>query len=474
MIHLYNTLGRRRMPFQPLEKGRVRMYVCGPTVQSEPHLGHGRSAVAFDAVRRYLTWRGYRVTYVRNVTDVDDKIIAAARRKGIPPEELAAVMTDRFRECFRALNVAPPDAEPAATAHIGEMRELIARLVERDLAYPSGGDVYFRVRGADGYGKLSGRNPDQLRAGARVEPGESKRDPLDFALWKGAKPGEPSWESPWGAGRPGWHIECSAMSAKYLGIPFDIHAGGADLIFPHHENEIAQSEGADGVRLANYWLHNGMVNLQGEKMSKSTGRLVDLAGALAQAGGAALRLFYLRSAYRSPLEFSAGHLEEAAAGLERLRAFRRRTAAGAVPDPDVLARFTEVMDDDFNTAQGLAVLFDAVREGNTRLDRGGRAEGLAAAATEMATALGLDLGSDEPGGLDDLGGWANADGLASLARSFDVTGDSPEQLLDGLIAVRSRAREFREWAAADGIRDGLARIGIMLEDTPDGVRWHRS
>ena len=465
------------MPFQPLERGRVRMYVCGPTVQSEPHLGHGRSAVAFDAIRRYLTWRGYRVTYVRNVTDVDDKIIAAARRKGVSPEELVDGMTARFRECFRALNVSPPDEEPAATAHIGEMQELIARLVERGLAYPSGGDVYFRVREADGYGKLSGRNPDQLRAGARVEPGEHKRDPLDFALWKGAKPGEPSWESPWGAGRPGWHIECSAMSAKYLGIPFDIHAGGADLIFPHHENEIAQSEGADGGRLANYWLHNGMVNLQGEKMSKSTGRLVDLAGALAQAGGAALRLFYLRSAYRSPLEFSAGHLDEAAAGLERLRAFRRRTAPGAPPDPDVLARFTEAMDDDFNTAEGLAVLFEAVREGNTRLDRGRSADGLAASAAEMTTVLGLDLGPDardDRDGLGGLGDLTDAAGLASLARAFGVIGDDPGQLLDGLIAARSRARASREWATADGIRDGLARIGILLEDTADGVRWHRS
>ena len=458
------------MPLETLERGRVRMYVCGPTVQSEPHLGHGRSAVAFDAVRRYLTWRGYQVTYVRNVTDVDDKIIEGARRRGIAPEELVAEMTARFRECFRDLNAAPPDVEPAATAHIGEMRDMIARLVERGLAYPSGGDVYFRVRGAEDYGKLSGRDPDQLRAGARVEPGEFKRDPLDFALWKAAKPGEPAWESPWGAGRPGWHIECSAMSAKYLGTPFDIHAGGADLIFPHHENEIAQSEGADGGPLANFWLHNGMVNLQGEKMSKSAGRLVDLAGAIARVGGAALRLFYLRSAYRSPLEFSPGLLDEAAAGWERLRAFRRRTPADAPPDPDVLARFTEAMDDDFNTADGLAVLFEAVREGNSRLDRGKSAEGLAAAATEITAVLGLDLRAGPPGP-ESLG---EADGLISLARAHGLTGGNPEELLAGLLAVRARAREDREWAIADGIRDGLARLGITLEDSADGVRWRRS
>ena len=469
MIHLYNTLGRRRQPLQPSEPDHVRMYVCGPTVQSEPHLGHGRSAVAFDVIRRYLVWRGFRVTFVRNITDVDDKIIQEAGRRGMPPEELAAEMTARFRETFQALNVAPPDAEPAATAHIGEMLEMIARLEERGLAYPAGGDVYFRVREKEDYGKLSGRDPDQLLAGARVEPGEAKRDPLDFALWKGAKPGEPSWESPWGAGRPGWHIECSAMSARYLGIPFDIHAGGADLIFPHHENEIAQSEGAYGEPFARYWLHNGMVNLQGEKMSKSTGRLIDLAGAAARAGGAALRLFFLRAAYRSPLEFSPRHLDEAAANLERLRAFRRRSPAGGTPDRAVMARFTEVMDDDFNTAEGLAVLFEAVREGNIRLDQGRPADGLAAAAAEITAVLGVDLDGDD-------GGKSAADAarLRALAGVYDVTGDDAEQLLAGLVEARRRARESRDWATADEIRDGLSRLGIVLEDSAGGTRWHRS
>ena len=469
MIHIYNTLGRRRQPLQPSEPDHVRMYVCGPTVQSEPHLGHGRSAVAFDVIRRYLVWRGFRVTFVRNITDVDDKIIQEAGRRGMPPEELAAEMTARFRETFQALNVAPPDAEPAATAHIGEMLEMIARLEERGLAYPAGGDVYFRVREKEDYGKLSGRDPDQLLAGARVEPGEAKRDPLDFALWKGAKPGEPSWESPWGAGRPGWHIECSAMSARYLGIPFDIHAGGADLIFPHHENEIAQSEGAYGEPFARYWLHNGMVNLQGEKMSKSTGRLIDLAGAAARAGGAALRLFFLRAAYRSPLEFSPRHLDEAAANLERLRAFRRRSPAGGTPDRAVMARFTEVMDDDFNTSEGLAVLFEAVREGNVRLDQGRPADGLAAAAAEITAVLGVDLDGDDGGKSA-----ADAAGLRALAGVYDVTGDDAEQLLAGLVEARRRARESRDWATADGIRDGLSRLGIVLEDSAGGTRWHRS
>ena len=271
VITVYNTLGRQRQPFEPLEEGLVRMYVCGPTVQSAPHLGHGRCAVVFDVIRRYLAWRGLEVRYVQNITDVDDKIIANASRLGIPPEELAHDMANRFRSGYRLLNVLDPDVEPAATEHIPAMIAMIGHLVDRGLAYPGGGDVYFRVRGLDGYGKLSGRNIDELRSGERIEPGVDKEDPLDFALWKGAKPGEPAWPSPWGPGRPGWHIECSAMSAEYLGVSFDIHAGGSDLIFPHHENEIAQSEGASGRDFAKYWLHNGMVNLGGEKLSKVDG-----------------------------------------------------------------------------------------------------------------------------------------------------------------------------------------------------------
>ena len=466
MIAVYNTMGRELQSFEALQEGRVGMYVCGPTVQSAPHLGHGRCAVVFDVVRRYLMWRGWEVRYVQNVTDVDDKIIVNAARLGVTPEALAGEMAGRFRAVYRLLNVLDPDLEPAATDHIPEMIDMIAGLVERGLAYTGGGDVYFRVRGAGGYGKLSGRNVDELRTGARVEPGADKEDPLDFALWKAAKPGEPSWPSPWGAGRPGWHIECSAMSAKYLGAPFDIHAGGADLVFPHHENEIAQSEGSSGRPLARYWLHNGMVNMGGEKLSKSTGHVVDLAEAVESYGGPAVRLFYLRAAYRSPLEFSEEMLEEASAGLERVRAFCRRAAPAPAPHQGTVKRFVEAMDDDFNTAEGLAALFEAVRQGNARVDAGRGAGPWAAAVSEIAGVLGIDLFLDE--GLDDLAGR-----LAELAAVYGVEAGSPRGVVDALVAARRAAREARDWDRADGIRGRLAGIGILIEDSADGVRWFR-
>ena len=468
VIAVYNTLGRERRPFEPLQEGRVGMYVCGPTVQSAPHLGHGRCAVVFDVIRRYLIWKGWQVLYVQNITDVDDKIIANAARLGVTTEALAREMADRFRAVYRRLNVLDPDLEPAATDHIPEMIDMIAGLIERGLAYPGGGNVYFRVRRLNGYGKLSGRNVDELRAGARVEPGADKEDPLDFALWKAAKPGEPHWPSPWGSGRPGWHIECSAMSAKYLGTPFDIHAGGADLIFPHHENEIAQSEGSADRPLARYWLHNGMVNLGGEKLSKSTGHVVDLAEAVERYGGPAVRLFYLRAAYRSPVEFSDGLLDEASASLDRLRAFRRRSTPAPEPHPGTMERFAEAMDDDFNTAGGLAVLFEAVREGNARLDGGLDAGPRSAAVGEISRVLGIDLADSGMDDLEDLAGR-----LADLAAVHGVEAEGAEAAVEGLVAARRRARESRDWGRADAIRNELAEAGILIEDSADGVRWYR-
>ena len=468
MITIYNTLGRDQQVFETLEPGKVGMYVCGPTVQSDPHLGHGRFAVAFDVIRRYLIWRGYDVTLVQNVTDVDDKIIANAADMGIPPHELATEMADKFRANSDRLNNLAPSVEPRATDHIPEMISLIGRLIAQDLAYPAEGDVYFRVRRLEGYGKLSGHNIDALISGARVEPGEQKEDPLDFALWKAAKPGEPSWESPWGPGRPGWHIECSAMSAKYLGESFDIHAGGNDLIFPHHENEIAQSEGASGQPFARYWLHNGMVNLGGEKMAKSTGHIIDLAEAIDTYGGSAIRLFYLRAHYRSPLEFSEELLDDAATSVERLRAFGRRSSSieQAGDDPDLLARFTRAMDDDFNTPEALAALFDAVRLGNTAIDAAEEAGGFAAASRTMARVLGLDLSEQS---LADL-----AAQVSSLAGVLGVkAAERPEDTVDALVAERGRAREAKQWDVADGIRHGLEELGIVIEDSADGARWHR-
>ena len=465
MISVYNTLGRVRQVFEPLEEGRVSMYVCGPTVQSSPHIGHGRCAVAFDVIRRYLTWRGWEVLFVQNITDVDDKIIERAAELGITTEALVEDVTERFLTSYRRLGVLDPDVTPAATRHIPEMIELITRLVDRGLAYPSGGDVYFRVRSLDGYGKLSGRNVDELRVGARVEPGTAKEDPLDFALWKGAKPGEPAWPSPWGEGRPGWHIECSAMSAKYLGLPFDIHAGGADLIFPHHENEIAQSEGASGGPFARYWLHNGMVNLGGEKLSKSTGHIVDLAEAIDTYGGPVVRLFLLRAAYRSPIEYTEASISDARASLDRLRSFARRARSSAEPDPATMDRFVAAMEDDFNTAGALGVLFDAVREGNARSDRGEDAQPLVAAVREMAGALGIEL---EDAGLEDLAGE-----LAELAAVYGLEAGSAADTVRRLVEARTEARRSRDWSRADAIRERMDRIGLVIEDSADGTRWYR-
>ena len=465
MLTVYNTLGRVRQSFEPLEDGRVSMYVCGPTVQSAPHIGHGRCAVAFDVIRRYLTWRGWDVLFVQNITDVDDKIINRAAELGVTTEALVADMTERFLTSYRRLGVLDPDITPAATRHIPEMIELIARLVSRGLAYASGGDVYFRVRALEGYGKLSGRDVDELRIGARVEPGIGKEDPLDFALWKGAKPGEPSWPSPWGDGRPGWHIECSAMSAKYLGLPFDIHAGGADLIFPHHENEIAQSEGATDAMFARYWLHNGMVNLGGEKLSKSTGHIVDLAEAIEAYGGPVIRLFLLRASYRSPIEYSDDSLSDARASLDRLRSFVRRARSAAPPDVATIERFVASMDDDFNTAEALAAIFETVRQGNARLDRGEDAGPLITAVREVAGVLGIDL---ESAGLEGL-----VESLIGLATRYEVAAGSAEDMVRRLVAARAAARESRDWSRADAIRDDLAAAGIVIEDSADGVRWYR-
>jgi cysteinyl-tRNA synthetase len=463
MLQVYNTLGRTLQPFQPRDEGEVGIYLCGPTVQSEPHVGHGRSAVAFDVIRRYLTWKGYEVTLVRNVTDIEDKIIKAAEESGVPVEELAVTMAQRFRDGYASLGVPGPDHEPKATETIPEIIGLAQTLIERGLAYESDGDVYFAVRALESYGKLSGHKPDELRSGYRIEVGEAKHDPLDFALWKAAKPGEPWWESPWGEGRPGWHIECSAMAEKYLGRGFDIHGGGTDLIFPHHENEIAQSEGATGEAFAKYWLHNGMVNLGGEKMAKSTGRLVDLDSLARKVGGRALRMLMVRAHYRSPLEYTEDLVEEAAESLDRLDRFRERGSAG-IPAPVVMARFEAAMDDDFGTPQAVSVLFDAVREGNKVLDDGGDASALLGAVEEIVVVLGLDEGSLPEESAIDLG---------DLASRFEISSGDLDATVSALIEKRTEARSERRFEDADAIREGLDAAGILLEDGPDGTRWIR-
>ena len=469
-MRVFNTLGRSYEEFVPRTEGEVSIYVCGPTVQSEPHVGHGRSAVAFDVIRRYLDWRGFRTLYVRNITDIEDKIIVAAAEAGVPVAELAEANAKRFQDAYLALGALVPDIEPKATEHIPEMIELISALIDRGLAYPSQGDVYFSVRTLESYGRLSGRDLDELLAGARVEPSELKEDPLDFALWKAAKPGEPAWDSPWGPGRPGWHIECSAMAARYLGDGFDIHGGGTDLIFPHHENEIAQSEGASGNPFVRYWLHNGMVNLGGEKMAKSTGLVVDLGSLLDQVDPAALRLLFLRSHYRSQLEYTADLLDDATASLDRLRRFEERIdiAPGTASDAEAMARFTAAMDDDFATPEAVGVLFDLVRLGNRLLDDGEDASPQMAAFVEIAEVLGLLAGTAGVG-LDDI-----FPGLLALTERLGVTpGDDGVSTVEALLEARQRARSDNDFATADTIRDDLAELGIVLEDGREGTRWVR-
>ncbi len=448
-MQVHSTLHRGAVDLVPASPGKISIYVCGATVQSEPHLGHGRYAVAFDMIRRYLSWKGNEVEFVRNITDIDDKIIAAAAAAGEPVSDRAERMTAVFARAYERLGVLPPDHEPKATEHVPDMLALIERLIDRGLAYPvADGDVYFAVRAFEAYGKLSGRRIDELLAGARVEISDLKHDPLDFALWKAAKPGEPAWPSPWGPGRPGWHIECSAMAARYLGEAFDIHGGGADLIFPHHENEIAQSEGATGQAFARYWLHNGMVNLGGEKMSKSTGRVIDLVEAIDRFGGMTLRLFFLRAHYRSPLEFSEDLVAAAGVAYQRLYRFMRRASdSAALPDAALMQRFVKAMDDDFATPEALAVLFEAVTDGNRVLDGEGDAGPTVAAAREMATVLGI--------------------------RTDPQARPAADEVVDDLLAERERARADRNFAQADLIREQLAEMGVVVEDTADGARWFR-
>src|SRR5688572_1088292 len=455
-MRLYNTLTRTVEDFVTRDEGRVCMYLCGPTVQNVPHFGHARAAVVPDVLRRWLHYRDFEVFFVRNITDVDDKIIERGEAEGRPPAAVAETYTRVYEQEMARLNVMPPDIAPRATGHIIEMIGLIERLVEVGAAYEAGGDVFFSVRKFDSYGQLSGRNVDDLRSGARIEPTERKRDPLDFALWKSAKPGEPSWTSPWGRGRPGWHIECSAMAAKYLGVAFDIHAGGLDLIFPHHENEIAQSEAASGRRFARYWVHNGMVTLDEEKMSKSIGNVIGLTEALDRFGPNVLRMFLLSAHYRSPVDFSEERLQDAGAGFDRWSAFLRATEQlpPGKGDAEAVApfrsRFEAAMDDDLGTPAAQAALFDLVAEGNRALERGDEATASSARGVllELCGVLGFTFDSDSQGGA--------------------LVGPLVEELL----RLRLQARERKDFETADAIRTRLGEIGVVVEDSPQGPRWH--
>ena len=455
MLHITNSLTRTKEAFVPLVPGQVRMYVCGMTVYDLCHLGHARVFVVFDMVVRWLRASGYRVEYVRNITDIDDKIIKRAQENGETPAELTARFIDAMHQDERALGVLPPDHEPRATGYVAQMLAMIERLIANGLAYPApNGDVYYSVRGFPAYGRLSGKSLDELRAGERVEVDPSKRDPMDFVLWKAAKPGEPAWDSPWGAGRPGWHIECSAMSADLLGPHFDIHGGGQDLQFPHHENEIAQSEGAHACKFVNYWLHNGFVRVDNEKMSKSLGNFFTIREVLENYDAEVVRFFILRAHYRSPLNYSDAHLDDAKGALTRLYTALKHTPPNdAAPDWGQAAaqRFRAAMDDDFNTPEALAVLFELAAEAN---------KGDTAAAQQLRQ-LGGVLGLLQRDAADFLQAGAASGGLA-------------EAEIEAMIAARQAARKARDFAESDRIRDALTAAGIVLEDGPGGTTWRRA
>ncbi|OGK96806.1 MAG: cysteine--tRNA ligase [Candidatus Rokubacteria bacterium RIFCSPLOWO2_02_FULL_73_56] len=463
-MKIYNTLTRRKEEFVPLTPGEVRMYVCGVTVYDLCHIGHARSAIVFDVIRRYFHYKGYRVTFVKNFTDVDDKIINRAQQEGVPALEVSERFIREFREDMAAIGVWPAHVEPKATEHISEMIALIERLIAGGFAYVVDGDVYFEIRRFPPYGRLSGKNLDELLAGARVDVDERKRDPRDFALWKAAKPGEPSWPSRWGPGRPGWHVECSAMSMRYLGESFDIHGGGEDLIFPHHECEIAQSESSTGKPFARYWIHNGFVNLGAEKMSKSLGNVLAIREVVKRHSADALRLWMLGTHYRHPIEWSEARVRESARALERpvrllhdVRAFW--SGAHAAPElPGELrgfrARFEAAMDDDFNTPQALGAIFDFSRALYERLER-------AHADAEARGAL--------VAGVAELQALMQALGL--LAGAVEPAGPPPE--VERLVVERGQARERRDFMRADELRAEIQGLGWAVEDTAAGPRVTR-
>jgi cysteinyl-tRNA synthetase len=465
---LHDTLRREKLPFEPREPGKVSFYVCGPTVQADAHVGHGRASVVFDVLRRHLAASGYEVTFCTNVTDIDDKIILRARREKVDPAVIATRYTRAWNRTMDSLGVLPPDIQPLATGHLLEMQGLIQQLIDQDKAYEAGGDVFFRVRAFEGYGKLSRRQVDDMQQGEDVVDADHKEDPLDFAMWKAAKPGEPAWASPWGPGRPGWHIECSAMAAKHLGHGFDIHGGGLDLVFPHHENEIAQHEAAHGDTFARLWVHNGMVRMGDEKMSKSIGNVVSLEEAVATWGQGPLRLWYLSAQHRTPLTFETERLRDATTVHQRFVTFLRsaRRAAGDVEaDPEVATRhldaFQAAMDDDLNAPAAVAALHELVTDGNERLPKAESGQDDArAAVAALADAL-LTMG-------DDVLGLALERSLADAATLERQVAPLVAQLLE----QRQRARGERDFATADAIRDQLATAGVVVEDRPEGARWY--
>ncbi len=473
-LRVYNTLGREKQLFEPIEPGKVQMYVCGPTVYDSCHIGHARSVVVFDIIARYLRAKGFEVTYVRNFTDVDDKIIDRANQLGIDYQAVAEKYIQEFYEDMDALNTERADIEPKPTEHINQIIKFIERLIEARLAYQINGDVYYSVESFKGYGKLSGRKLEDMEAGARVDIDERKHNPFDFVLWKSSKPGEPAWDSPWGQGRPGWHIECSAMSNEYLGEAFDIHGGGKDLCFPHHENEIAQSEGIFGKQFVKYWIHNGFVNINQEKMSKSLGNFLMIKDVIKEYHPEVVRLFLLSNHYRSPIDFTDLAMDEARAGLDKIYTLLERLEQriGLKPTEDLepgncWKHFCEAMDDDFNTARGIGILFDTVRNANRELDE--YKESLPLESEKELQAdhadilrIGRILGilTESPKTYFDK---KRTDALKQ--QSLDPAG------IDKMVQERTEARKSKEWEKADNIRNKLLEMNISIEDRPDETIW---
>mgnify|MGYP006164099011 CR=1 FL=1 len=459
MLQIFNTLSRKKEQFTPIVPGKAGLYVCGITIYDYCHVGHARTYVAFDVINRYLRFSGYDVTYVRNITDVDDKIIKRAAENNESCDALTERFTKAMHADFDALGLMPADIEPRVTTHMAEIIQLIEALIAKGYAYVAAdGDVLFDVSKYDAYGELSQQNLEMLKSGARVEVADNKDDPLDFVLWKSAKPGEPFWQSPWGNGRPGWHIECSAMSAKHLGEHFDIHGGGSDLQFPHHENEIAQSTCAHGHKYVNTWIHTGMVQVDKEKMSKSLGNFFTVKDVLAQYNAEAVRYFLLSSHYRSQLNYSAENLEQAHAALGRLYTALRNVTPSTDIDmqSDYIARFKAAMDDDFNTPEALPVLFELAREVNRfKETESAKAAELAGILKLLAGVLGM---------------------LQGDAEQFLQSGASDDDVaeIEALIAKRNTARANKDWAAADAARDALTAKGIIVEDKNGVTSWRKA
>lgn len=470
-LRIYNTLKRKKEIFEPQSPGKVSMYVCGPTVYDSCHIGHARAVVVFDVIARYFKKSGLDVTYVRNFTDVDDKIINRANELGVDFQSVSERYIEEFYQDMDALGVARATFEPRATEHIGGIIKVIETLIEKGNAYPVEGDVYFAVASHEGYGKLSGRKLEDMEAGARVDVDDRKNNPFDFALWKAAKPGEPYWDSPWGKGRPGWHIECSAMSGELLGETFDIHGGGKDLIFPHHENEIAQSEAASGREFARYWIHNGFVNIDSEKMSKSLGNFTMIKDVIKQYNPEAIRLFLLSNHYRSPIDFTDRSMDEATAGLDRIYAVLLRVAeicgeaaAGKTVRSPFWDQYVAAMDDDFNTAKGIGVLFEAVRGVNRLLDESKEKPTEETAAQLLRTAKDIV----EMGGIL---GFLNVspESYFETRKAATLTENAIDAAaIEGLIQERADARKAKDFKRADEVRDELAAMNILIEDRPDG------